>query len=110
MKLKDAIKTEKQLKDLGFNIESSLIKELNIDIIAHFNNVTCLKIMCRNRCIMSSYNNISNLGYIIKAFVELFELEKEDGFYLIEEHFPMGFVATERRWSNVTFTLCRTII
>lgn len=33
---------------------------------------------------MSSYNNTGNLGYILKAFIEMFELSREDGVYLTD--------------------------
>lgn len=33
---------------------------------------------------MCSYNNIGNLGYVLRAFIELFDLSEEDGLCLTE--------------------------
>ena len=77
MKLEDIIKTQKQIEEMGY-------KDVNINTIAHFGNVTCFEIGCSNVYPMSSYNNISNLGYILRAFVELFDLSEEDGLRLTE--------------------------
>lgn len=84
MKLADIIKTKKQMEDMGYNVENNLIEKVNINAIAHFGNVTCFEIMCSDVCPMGGYNNIGNLGYIIKAFIELFELSREDGLRLTE--------------------------
>ena len=84
MKLQDIIKTEKQIKEIGHSIENNIIEKVDINTIAHFGNVTCFEILCSNVCAMSGYNNIKNLGYIIKAFIELFDLSREDGLRLTE--------------------------
>lgn len=84
MELKDIIKTKKQIEEMGYKIENNLIEEVDINTIAHFSNVTCFEIACSNVYPMGNYNNIKNLGYIIRAFVELFELSKEDGLRLKE--------------------------
>lgn len=84
MKLSDIIKTEKELKDMDYEIENNLIKYLNINTIAHFGNTTCLEIVCDNVWPMSGYNNTRSLGYIIRAFIELFGLSREDGLRLTD--------------------------
>ena len=82
MKLKEIIKTRKQIEEMGYRIENNIIENVDINTIAHFGNVVCFEIMCENVCPMSSYNNISNLGYILRAFIELFDLSEEDGLRL----------------------------
>lgn len=82
MKLEDIIKTEKEIKEMGYNIENNFIEEVDINTIEHFGNLTCFEIMCSNVCPMSGYNNIGNIGYIIRAFIELFDLSEEDGLRL----------------------------
>ena len=82
MKLTDIIKTKKQMEDMGYNVATNLIEKVNIKAIAHFGNVTCFEIMCSDICPMGGYNNIRNIGYLIKAFIELFELSREDGLRL----------------------------
>ena len=82
MKLEDIIKTEKEIAEMGYRIENNLIESVNVNTIAHFGNVTCFEIMCSNVCPMSAYNNTKSLGYLIKAFIELFDLSREDGLRL----------------------------
>lgn len=82
MKLKEIVKTQKQIEEMGYKVENNIIEDLNINTIAHFRNLTCLEIGCSNVYPMSGYNNISNLGYILRAFIELFDLSEEDGLRL----------------------------
>lgn len=84
MELKDIIKTKKQIEESGYKIENNFIEKVDINTIAHFGNLNCFEIMCTNVCPMSGYNNIQNLGYIIKAFIEFFEISREDGLRLRE--------------------------
>lgn len=84
MKLENVIKTKKQIEEAGYKIENNFIEEVNVNIIAHFGNLTCFEIMCSNVCPMSGYNNIGNLGYIIRAFFEVIGLSEEDGLRLTE--------------------------
>lgn len=84
MKLEEITKTKKQIEEMGYNIENNIIEEVSIITIAHFGNVSCFEIVCSNVWAMSGYNNINNLGYIIKAFIKLFEMSKEDGVRLKE--------------------------
>ena len=84
MKLKDIIKTEKEINEMGYRIGNNFIESVDVNIIAHFGNVTCFEVMCANVCPMSTYNNIGNLGYIIRAFFEVIGLSEEDGLRLTE--------------------------
>lgn len=84
MKLKDIIKTQKQIEEMGYKIKNNYIDYVNINTIAHFGNLTCFEIICMDVCPVSAYNNIRNLGYIIRAFIELFDLSQEDGLRLTE--------------------------
>ena len=84
MNLKEIIKTQKQIEEMGYTIKNNIIKDVNINTIAHFNNVTCFEIECSNVCPMIGYNNIDNLGYILRAFIEMFDLSEEDGLRLTE--------------------------
>lgn len=82
MKLKDIIKTEQQIKDMGYCINNNIIQYIDVNTIAHFGNCTCLEIVCSNVCPMIHYNDTHNLGYLIRAFVELFDISEEDGLRL----------------------------
>ena len=84
MELKDIIKTKKEIEEMGYKIENNFIENVDINTIAHFGNLTCFEIMCTNVCPMSGYNNIGNLGYIIRAFFEVIGLSEEDGMRLSE--------------------------
>ena len=84
MKLTDVIKTKKQIEAIGYNIENNIIEKVDVNTIAHFGNVNCFVIACTNVCPMSAYNNTQNLGYTIKAFIELFDLSEEDGLRLTD--------------------------
>ena len=82
MKFEDIIKTKEQIKEMGHSIENNMIEYVDVNTIAHFGNVTCFEIVCSNICAMSSYNNLRNLGFIIKAFIKLLDLSEEDGLRL----------------------------
>jgi hypothetical protein len=100
MKLKEIIKTQKQLEEMGYKIENNIIENVDINTIAHFGNVTCFEINCTNVCPMNAYNNIGNLGYIIRAFIELFDLSEEDGLRLTKiKNLPCRIVL-ESGWGS----------
>lgn len=80
--VKDIIHNENYIKSLGCGLENNIIKEIDVNIIAHFGNISCFTIMCENIFPYCNYNNIANLGYLLKAFVEFFECDREDGVML----------------------------
>lgn len=79
MKLKDVVKTKQEIDDIGYDIANNIITNVNINTIAHFGNSTCFEIACSDVYPMSCHNNLQNLGYILRAFIEFFELSEEDG-------------------------------
>lgn len=79
LRYKDYLKTEKELKELGHGIENNIIEKIDVNCIAHFNNIVSFEIYCKNVVPYSGRANTENLGYVIKAFIKLFSLEKEDG-------------------------------
>ena len=84
MRFEEIIKTRQEVEDLGYEIENDLIRSVDVRVIAHFGNVVCFVVWCDNVTPMSSYNNTKNLGYVIQAFIKLFDLSKEDGVALSE--------------------------
>lgn len=84
MKLKDIILTKEQIESMGYCIENNIIESVDVNTIAHFGNCTCLEIACSNVWPMSGYNNTRDLGYLIKAFIELFGISNEDGLRLTD--------------------------
>lgn len=79
MKLEDIILTEEEIEEKGYVIENNIIEQIDINVIGHFNNCSSLSIRGRNLRIFGGYNNNSNLSFLLKAFVELFEISDEDG-------------------------------
>jgi hypothetical protein len=79
MKLSAIIKSQKQIEEMGHTIENNVIEYVDINTIAHFGNCTCFQIACSNVCPMSTYNNTRNLGFLIRSFVEIMGIDREDG-------------------------------
>lgn len=78
--LKSIIKTEAELKELGYCVQNNIIKRVVSDT-AEFNfcNSVYLKIICSNTCTMGLSHNIGNIDYLISSYIELFDLPEEDG-------------------------------
>ena len=66
----------------GYGVENNIIKEIDINIIARYGNIPCLTIICANICPYGSYNDIARLGFLLKAIVEFFGVDREDGVML----------------------------
>ena len=79
MKLEDIIKKDKDIIAAGNSIENNIIETVNINVIGHFGNCPTLEVFCSNVSPFSGYNNIANLGFLIRAFYSLFDLCEEDG-------------------------------
>lgn len=85
MKLvKDITYSLNDIEKKGYGVENNIIKEIDIKIIAHFGNIPCLTMICENVIPYGFYNDIHRLGYLLKAIVEFFGLEREDGIMLSE--------------------------
>lgn len=82
MKLRDIIKTQNQILDDGNSIENNIITGIDIVCIGHFGNAVSLDIWTKSCSLYHYYNNTDNIGWQIKALVELFDLTDEDGFVL----------------------------
>lgn len=80
--LESIIKTEDRIKKLGYGISNNIIICVDINAVGHFGNNVCFEIMCSNVYPMAMYNNTSNIGYLIRSFIELFDLTEEDGMRL----------------------------
>ena len=82
MKLCEITKSQKQIEEMGHLVENNVIVSVDINTIAHFGNCTCFEINCSNVCTLCGYNNTKNIGFLVKAFVRLMEIDKEDGLRL----------------------------
>lgn len=76
------IKTKSQIENMGYGIENNIIERVDVNCVGHFDNLVTLQIACKNVWAMSGYNNTANVGFIIKKFIELMGLTKEDGIRL----------------------------
>lgn len=80
--VKDITYTLNDIEKKGYGVENNIIKEIDINIIAHFGNISCLTIICENIVPYGHYNDIARLGYLLKAIVELLGVDREDGVML----------------------------
>lgn len=78
---KDLIKTEHQIEE-QFNsditIENNIIKELDIVVIGHFGCVVSVDMICDGICPLGLYNSTHNIGYILRALIEIFDKEDDN--------------------------------
>lgn len=95
----EIIRTEEEIKYLGFDIETNTIAEAEIVVTAHFGNTVGLHIYCKNVAIISGYQNINNIGYMIKHLVEFFDVSEEDGLRFTEQfkYIPCRIVLDHNR-------------
>lgn len=80
--VKDITKSLREIKSMGHGVANNIIERIDINIIAHFGNIPCLTIICENIVPYGHYNDIGRLGYLLKALVEFFGVEREDGVWL----------------------------
>lgn len=74
--------TKNELLKCGFTIENNIIERIDVNCIGHFGNTISFEIICKDCCPYSGYDNSENLGTIVKAFLELFDISEEDGIRL----------------------------
>ena len=80
IELEDVLGREAEIHtEAGYTIQNHMIDGVDIRIVGHLGNLTQMIVYASDWCFMSGYNTTHNLGYLIKAFVELFDLDKEDG-------------------------------
>ena len=74
--------SSKEIEDMGYKIQNNIIESVDVNCIAHFGNVVSFEIFCSNVVPYSAMENTKNIGYVIRTFIELFDLEKDDGIRL----------------------------
>ena len=80
MKLNDIIHNEEEVLAQGYKITNEMIHGSDLSVIGHFGNAVSINVWTGCCCLLHDYNNTDNIGYIIKALVELFDLTDEDGY------------------------------
>jgi hypothetical protein len=102
IKREDIIKTIKQIIADGNSIENNIIIGSDIRCIGHFGNTVSLDIWATNCSLFHAYNNTDNIGWQIKALVELFDLTDEDGFLFSKfRNIPCRIITSGRFGSKV---------
>lgn len=84
---KDIIKTENDIAteyNNDYYIENNVIKDIRVLVTGHFGNIVSIDMVCENICPIPLYNNIHNIGYIIRCLIELFDKENDDSVNLNE--------------------------
>lgn len=79
MKLNDIIKKKADLIKEGYKIENEMIKWVDVKVYGHFGNTVSLEIFGQNSYLFGTCMCTGNIGMLIQAFVELFDLTEEDG-------------------------------
>lgn len=101
MKLTDIIKTQKEILRDGNYIENNIIEEVVVNVIGHFGNCPTFEINCSNVYAFSGYNNINNLGFLICAFYDLFDIGDEDSLCLNEiKNIPCRLIFDGDGWGD----------
>lgn len=77
----DYQKTEAEIFE-HHTIRNDIIRQIDIEIIGHLDNLCQLVIVGSNRVLMSGYNNTHALGYILQNLIEFFDLQDENGVFL----------------------------
>ena len=80
MKLSDIIRTRAQVEAEGYQLDNEMIRGADISVIGHFGNAVSLNVWTGCCCLIHDRNNTQNIGILIKALVDLFDLTEEDGF------------------------------
>lgn len=80
MKLSDIIRTRDQVEAEGYQLENEMIHGADICVLGHFGNAVSLNVWTGCCCLIYDRNLTQNLGIVVKALVELFELTDENGY------------------------------
>lgn len=80
MKLSNIIRTRDQIEADGYQLDNEMIRGADISVIGHFCNAVSLNVWTGCCCLIHDSNLTQNLGIVIKALVELFDLTDEDGY------------------------------
>ena len=80
MKLSDILCTREQVLKNRWTIDNDMIKGADIAVVGHFGNAVSLNVWTTCCCLFHNHDNTQNLGILIKALVELFDLTDEDGY------------------------------
>lgn len=75
------LKTEEEVKAILNNnccIENNKINEIRVLVTGHFGNCVSLDLLCENICPIPLYNSTHNIGFILRALIDIFDLSNDD--------------------------------
>ena len=72
---KGIIKTEADIKNAFGEtcIENNIIKNIDVVVTGHFGNTVSVQMLCENICPLGLYNSTGNIGYILRALIDIFD-------------------------------------
>jgi hypothetical protein len=76
----EIIKNEREIREaLGeCCIENNVIKKIDVVVTGHFGNAVSVQMLCDNICPLPLYNSTSNIGFILRALIEIFDKEDDN--------------------------------
>lgn len=99
---KDIANTEEEIYESGLFIQNAILEKVDINLIAHFGNITTLEMMFDCCCLFSGINAGGLLPDILKTIVEVLGLSEEDGLRISEiKNVPVRIVTTEKYFGRV---------
>ncbi len=99
---KDIVKTKREIESKGYFVENNMITSIDLAVVAHFGNITCLEMFFTNCALFSGYNIGALLPDVLKAIVEVLEIENEDGLRISKiKNVPCRIVTTGNGFGKV---------
>lgn len=99
---KDIMKTQTQLESEGYYIENNMVTSIDLNVIAHFGNITCIEMFFTNCALFSDCNIGGLLPDVLKAIVEVLEIGNEDGLRISKiKNIPCRIVTTSKGFGKV---------
>ena len=65
-----------------YTVVNNVILGVDVNIIGHYNNCITINVNCKRTSFLGSYGITTNVGYVIRAIVELLDLTEDDGIKL----------------------------
>ena len=99
---KDIVKTKRAIESKGYFVENNMVTSIDLAVVAHFGNITCLEMFFTNCALFSGYNIGAFLPDVLKAIVEILEIENEDGLRISKiKNVPCRIVTTGNGFGKV---------
>ena len=96
------MKTQSQLELEGYYTKNNMVTSIDLNVIAHFGNIICLEMFFTNCALFSDCNIGGLLPDVLKAIVEVLEIENEDGLRISEiKNIPCRIVTTSEGFGKV---------